>query len=131
MPNWSLVYTNYFSLDVKPKPEILINNNFTGRHLIVFCGTIGAPSTWQRAGCLQSFFDDSNIGRVVFRSNRCQLNGHSYIGLSDWEFQNSFQFKPVPWLINIQIKIWTTTDLDTYDPIRRIEERVNDMSNFN
>lgn len=128
--NWQIVYSNFFSLNVSPKPQIYLNNNLTGRHLLILCQSLGAPGTWQRAGYLQTFFDDSSIGsRAVIRSRRCKL-GHTYLSLTDWEYLNSFQFQPVPWLLNIQIKVWSTADLDIYDPIRRIEERVNDMSDF-
>lgn len=128
MANWQLVYSNYFPLNITSKPKILINNNFIGRHLIVDTKSLGAAPSWYRAGYLNSVFDESGVVQgATINKHFCRL-GTTYIELSDLEFDNTFTFKPVPWLVDITLKIWSANDLDSYNPIRRIEEKINDLN---
>jgi len=127
--NWKLVYDRLTNLDGNPKPDIYLNMALTGKYLCVSCQSINTPQTWVRAGSFATFFDDSTIGKAYIRRYSCRLR-HTFITLSEWELSNSFQFLPVPWLLNINIKIWSTPDLDVYDQVDRIEQRVIDLSQF-
>ena len=127
MANWQLVYSNYFPLNVKPKPKITINNNLTGKHLIVEVKSLGAAPGWYRAGYFHSLFDESGVvDGATIKKHFCRL-GTTYIQLSDLELLNTFLFQPVPWLISITLKIWSTADLDIYTQSERIEEKLNEV----
>lgn len=124
--NWSLAYSSLININGN-RSEISITPVLTGKYIIIFTDSLGANPTWYRAGCLLPFFDDNTIGRVYGKSKFCALKRHTFIKLTDWEFLNSFMFKPVPWLIDIQIKIWSTSDYALYDQADRAEERINEI----
>jgi hypothetical protein len=124
------VYSNYFPLNISPKPKIIINNNLTGKHLIVDAKSLGAAPSWYRAGYLHSIFDESGIvDGATIKKHFCRL-GTTYVELSDLQFLNSFLFQPVPWLIDITLKVWSTADLNIYNPIERIEQKINSLNDF-
>jgi hypothetical protein len=112
--SWTQVYSITLPLLLSPKPKIVINNNFTGRHLIVQCESLGASPSWYRAGLLAIIINDVTIGNATIEKYKCRL-GHTYIQLDDWLVNNdfSFEFQPVPWLVNIQIKIWSRESFNT------------------
>lgn len=126
--NWSLVHSSHTNINGNSS-EISITPALTGKYIIVFTDSLGANPAWYKAGYLLPFFDDSSIGRVYGKSKLCGLKRHTFIKLTDWEFLNPFAFKPVPWLVDIQIKIWSTPDYALYDQDDRTEERLNEIYN--
>jgi hypothetical protein len=126
--NWSLVHSSLTNVNGN-NPDISITPNLTGKYIIVFTDSLGANPAWYKAGYLVPFFDDNTIGRVYGKSKYCGLRRYSLIKLDDWEFLNPFIFKPVPWLVDIQIKIWSTADYALYDQQDRAEERINEIFN--
>ncbi|WP_375514424.1 hypothetical protein [uncultured Nostoc sp.] len=127
--NWSLVHSSHTNINGN-NSEISITPAFTGKYIIVFTDSLGANPSWYKAGYLLPFFDNSSIGRVYGKSKFCGLKRHTFIKLTDWEFLHSFAFKPVSWLVDIQIKIWSTADYALYDQEDRIEERLNEVYNI-
>lgn len=123
---WTLVHSSLTNVYHNQDNEIVITGALTGKYLVISCETIGNPG-WKFAGHLRSEWDDSNIGRVQDRWWRCYF-GQTSIKLNDWQFLNPLVFRPKPYLVNIQLKIWSTPDMAIYDPIARIEE---DLKNLN
>ncbi|MEH2437364.1 MAG: hypothetical protein V7K25_24540 [Nostoc sp.] len=127
--NWSLIHSSHKNINGNSS-EISITLTLTGKYIIVFTDSLGANPAWYKAGYLLPFFDDSSIGRVYGKSRFCGLRRYTFMKLTDWEFLNNFAFKPVPWLVDIQIKIWSTADYALYDQQDRVEDRVNEVYNF-
>jgi hypothetical protein len=125
---WDLVFSNFYSFSGS-KPRISFLNNLTGRYIAVSCESLGASPTWFTAGHLRSMYTIGQ-GTASIKSRRCRL-GLTILRLEEIEFaSSSFQFHPVPWLINLTIQIHSTKDFEQLDPIVRIEQKVDDISNF-
>lgn len=123
---WTLVHSSLTNVSPGQDNDVILDVNKTGKYIIIFCDSLGKNPTWKSAGYLYSEWDDAAIGRIRDKSWYCRF-GHTSITLNDWQFLNPLVFVPRPYLINIQLKVWSTPDMALYDQLSRVEEDVKEL----